>query len=157
MMKIGNKAPSFTLVNQDDEKVSLKDFAGQWLVLYFYPRDNTPGCTTEACEFTSSLKAFQGLNARIVGVSPDTTDSHARFIKQHKLKVTLLSDPQHKMMERYQAWGEKILYGKTTRGVIRSTVLIDPDGRVVHHWKRVRAAGHALKVKEKLAGLQEDE
>ena len=157
MIKIGNKAPAFSLVNQDDQKTSLSDFAGQWLVLYFYPKDDTPGCTTEACEFTASLKDFESLNAHVVGISPDSTQSHVEFIKKFKLKISLLSDPQHTMMEKYQAWGEKNMYGKISVGVIRSTVLIDPNGKIAHHWKRVKTAGHAQKVNEKIAELQKDE
>ena len=157
MIKISNKAPAFTLANHKGEKVSLKDFAGQWLVLYFYPKDDTPGCTTEACEFTASLKAFETLNAHVVGVSPDSPQSHVKFINKYKLKISLLSDPQHTMMEKYQAWGEKNMYGIKSVGVIRSTVLIDPNQKVAHHWKRVKTAGHAQKVNEKIVELQKDD
>ena len=157
MITIGNKAPAFSLVNQDDQKTRLGDYAGQWLVLYFYPKDDTPGCTTEACEFTDSLKAFETLDAQVVGVSPDSPQSHVKFIKKYKLKISLLSDPQHSMMEEYQAWGEKNMYGIKRVGVIRSTVLIDPNQKVAHHWNRVKTAGHAQKVKEKISELQKDE
>jgi len=103
------------------------------------------------------LKAFETLKAQVVGVSPDSPQSHVNFIKKFKLKISLLSDPQHTMMEKYQAWGEKNMYGKITVGVIRSTVLIDPNGIIAHHWKRVKTTGHAQKVNEKIAELQKDE
>lgn len=153
-IKLGNKAPAFTLVNQDGEKVALKDYHGQWVVLYFYPKDDTPGCTTEACEFTSHLREFSKLDATIIGVSPDSPESHTKFIKKYKIKIPLLSDPGHRMIVKYGAWGEKTMYGKKTHGVIRSTVLIDPQGRIAHHWPKVTAAGHAEVVHEALAEYQ---
>ena len=151
---IGAKAPGFTLLDQDEKKVSLASLSGRWVVLYFYPKDDTPGCTTEACEFTDGLSAFEGLDAVVLGCSPDTPASHRKFIAKHGLKVRLLSDPEHSVMAAYGAWGEKSMYGKKVTGVIRSTVLIDPQGRVVHLWPNVKAAGHAEKVRETLAGLR---
>jgi peroxiredoxin Q/BCP len=151
---IGKKAPPFALPNQDGKKLSLKDLAGQWVVLYFYPRDDTPGCTTEACDFTSMFSDFRGLEATILGVSPDSPESHRRFVDKHGLKVTLLSDADHALMQKYGAWGLKKNYGKEYEGVIRSTVVIDPDGKVAHHWPNVKAAGHAAKVKERLRELR---
>lgn len=153
-IEVGKKAPAFTLENQEAEKMKLGDFPGQWLVLYFYPKDDTPGCTTQACEFTAGIKQFEKLDATVVGVSPDSPEEHQKFIAKHKLKVTLLCDPTHAMMEKYGAWGEKNMYGKITIGVIRSTVLIDPTGKVAHHWKKVKSAGHAESVRKKLAELQ---
>lgn len=153
MIEIGKRAPAFTLQDQDGEKARLADYAGEWLVLYFYPRDDTPGCTIEACDFTAGIKRFEKLDARVVGVSPDSPESHAKFVAKHGLKVRLLSDPTHAMMEKYGAWGEKTLYGKKSMGVIRSTVIVDPDGKVAHHWKKVQAKGHAEKVREKLTAL----
>jgi peroxiredoxin Q/BCP len=151
---IGAKAPGFTLLDQDEKKVSLASLAGRWVVLYFYPKDDTPGCTTEACEFTDGLSAFEGLDAVVLGCSPDTPASHRKFIAKHGLKVRLLSDPEHSVMAAYGAWGEKSMYGKKVTGVIRSTVLIDPQGCVVHLWPNAKAAGHAEKVRETLAGLR---
>ena len=153
MITVGKKAPSFTLSNQDDDPVRLADYRGQWVVLYFYPRDDTPGCTKEACEFTAGIRGFQTLDAVVLGCSPDLPDRHRAFVKKYRLKVTLLSDPTHAVMEKYGAWGEKVLYGKRTVGVRRSTVLIDPVGIVAHHWRVARAAGHADKVQEKVAEL----
>ncbi len=154
MLAIGKKAPAFRAVDQDGKPVSLANLAGRWTVLYFYPKDDTPGCTTEACEFTSSIRDFDGLDAAVVGVSPDSPERHRKFIAKHGLKVRLLSDPEHAMMTAYGAWGEKTMYGKKVTGVIRSTVLVDPAGRVAHHWPRVKAAGHAAKVRETLADLR---
>ena len=153
MIQIGRPAPSFTLLDQDDRKVSLADFAGRWVVLYFYPRDDTPGCTTEACDFTEGLRAFGKVDAVVLGCSPDSTESHRSFRKKHGLKVVLLSDPTHRVMQKYGAWGEKTLYGRKSVGVIRSTVLIDPRGKVAHHWPRARAKGHADAVRAKLEEL----
>ena len=153
MIEVGKKAHAFTLPDQDEQQVKMSDYAGRWVVLYFYPRDNTPGCTKEACEFTDGLEQFEALDAVVLGCSPDTPQSHRKFIEQHELGVTLLSDPEHKAMEKYGAWGEKKMYGKVRQGVIRSTVLIDPKGKVAHHWKNVRAAGHAEKVRQKLEEL----
>lgn len=152
-VETGKKAPAFTLPNQDGEKVKLSDYGGQWVVLYFYPRDNTPGCTKEACEFTDNLKQFDKLNATVLGVSPDSVESHQKFIEEYNLKIDLLSDPDKKVLEKYGAFGEKKMYGKVTKGVIRSTFLIDPKGKIAHEWRNVRAAGHAEKVKERLAEL----
>ena len=153
-IKEGTKAPAFTLPDQDGESVSLSDFKGSWVVLYFYPKDDTPGCTVEACEFTDGISELEGLNAVVLGCSPDLPEMHRKFIAKHNLGVRLLSDPDHGVMETYGAWGEKTLYGRVSLGVIRSTVLIDPEGRVAHHWKKVTAKGHAEKVREKLAALQ---
>jgi thioredoxin-dependent peroxiredoxin len=153
-VEIGKPAPKFSLEDQDGTKVSLADCRGRWVVLYFYPKDDTPGCTTEACEFTEGIEAFEGLDAVVLGCSPDSPEKHRKFIAKHELKVRLLSDPDHRVMEAYGAWGEKSMYGKTTVGVIRSTVLIDPEGRVAHHWKKVSAKGHAAKVRERLEELQ---
>jgi peroxiredoxin Q/BCP len=154
-MQTATKAPAFTLTSAAGEKVSLKDQAGRWVVLYFYPKADTPGCTTEACEFTDSIADFRDMQAMVIGVSPDKPEALAKFAEKHHLDVLLLSDPQHKVMSRYGAWGEKKMYGKTVEGVIRSTVLIDPKGKVAHHWPNVKAKGHAAKVKARLAELRE--
>ena len=155
MLQPGKKAPAFVLPDQDGEKVRLADLAEQWVVLYFYPRDDTPGCTIEACDFSKGLKGFEKLDARVYGCSPDTAESHQKFIAKFRLGISLLSDPSHRTMEKYGAWGEKNMYGKVTQGVIRSTVIIDPAGRIAHHWKKVQSKGHAEKVREKLLELQE--
>ncbi len=148
----GKKAPAFTLTDTDGNKVSLKDFHGSDLVVYFYPRDDTPGCTKEACGFRDLWKPLQKAGVNVVGVSPDGAESHAKFVKKYKLPFTLLSDPERKMMEKYGAFGEKMMYGKKTMGVIRSTVWVGPNGKVLKHWKRVsKAADHPAKVLEALS------
>jgi len=152
-IEVGKKAPAFTLVDETSAKIKLSDLAGQWIVLYFYPKDDTPGCTVEACEFTSGLSGFGKLDAAVFGCSADSPESHRKFIAKYKLKVKLLSDPDHAVMEKYGAWGEKTNYGKTSMGVIRSTVLIDPTGKVAYHYATVKAAGHAEQVRAKLAEL----
>jgi peroxiredoxin Q/BCP len=149
----GRKAPAFTLEDSKGNKVSLKDLAGRDVILYFYPRDDTPGCTKEACGFRDHWKKIQKRGATVIGVSPDSPASHQKFAKKYKLPFTLLCDPDKKMMEKYGAFGEKMMYGKKTRGVIRSTVWIGPDGVVRKHWKKVgKAADHPDHV---LAALEE--
>jgi peroxiredoxin Q/BCP len=154
MIEIGKPAPDLSLKNQADQDVRLSDLGGQWVVLYFYPKDNTPGCTVEACEFTAGVEEFAALDAVVLGCSPDTTRKHRNFIDKFDLKISLLSDPDHKVMEKYGAWGEKKMYGRTFQGVKRSTVIIDPSGKVAHHWRSVRARGHAQKVRDKLEALR---
>jgi peroxiredoxin Q/BCP len=147
----GKKAPAFTLPDASGKKVSLSDFAGQHVVLYFYPRDDTPGCTKEACGFRDDMKKYEKLNAVVIGISPDGAESHAKFAKKFRLPFTLLSDPDKKVMTKYGAFGEKMMYGKKTQGVIRSTVWIGPDGKVRKHWRKVpKAADHPAKVLEAL-------
>jgi len=152
-LKVGAKAPAFTLPDQDDKPVKLADYKGQWLVLYFYPNDDTPGCTTEACDFTNGLKDFEKLDAVVVGCSPNTAESHRKFIAKYKLKLRLLSDPSHEMMQSYGAWGEKVLYGKKSIGMIRSTFVIDGEGVVRKVFPRVKVDGHAEKVLEAVQAL----
>jgi peroxiredoxin Q/BCP len=152
---VGKKAPELGVKDQDDKVVKLAEFKGSWVVLYFYPKDDTPGCTVEACDFTAGLKDFEGLEAVVLGCSPDSPESHRKFIAKYKLKVRLLSDPDHDVLEKYGAWGEKNMYGKVSMGVIRSTVIIDPTGKVAKHWPKVKAEGHAEDVKKSLETLQE--
>ena len=147
----GKAPPAFTLEDSDGKKVSLGDFAGKNVILYFYPRDDTPGCTKEACGFRDDWKEIQKLNAVVLGVSADSGESHRRFAAKYKLPFPLLSDPGRSTMEKYGAYGEKMMYGKKTVGVIRSTVWIGPDGKVKKHWARVAsAAEHPAKVLEAL-------
>jgi peroxiredoxin Q/BCP len=143
----GDKAPAFTLTDTDGATVSLKDFAGQKVVIYFYPRDDTPGCTKEACQFTD---LFGVKDAPVLGISADSQASHAKFRDKYSLTVRLLSDPGHKVMETYGAWGEKMMYGKKTLGVIRSTFIVDEKGKIARAWYSVKADGHAAKVLEEL-------
>ena len=148
----GDPAPAFTLPDQDGNPVSLDDFKGQRVLLYFYPKDDTPGCTKEACQFNDNLAEFQRADVPVIGVSPDGSGSHIRFRQKYGLGFPLLSDPRHEVMERYGAWGEKTMYGKQTVGVIRSTFLIGADGRIEKAWYNVRADGHAAKVLEEVGG-----
>jgi peroxiredoxin Q/BCP len=147
----GKKAPAFTLSDATGRKVSLTDFAGRDVILYFYPKDDTPGCTKEACGFRDAWSEIKRRKAVVLGVSPDGAESHQKFIDEYDLPFPLLSDPDHKVMTKYGAWGEKTMYGKKTVGVIRSTVWIGPDGKVRRHWKKVaNAAQHPDKVLEAL-------
>jgi thioredoxin-dependent peroxiredoxin len=147
----GDQAPAFTLPDQDSRPVSLEDFKGRKLLLYFYPADDTPGCTAEACQFNDNLHAFRTAEVPVVGVSPDDAASHQRFRSKYGLRFTLLSDPDHAVAEQYGAWGERNRYGRTIVGILRSTFLIDEEGKVERAWYNVKADGHAAKVLEELA------
>jgi peroxiredoxin Q/BCP len=148
----GKAPPMFTLKDQDGNKVALRDLKGQDVIVYFYPRDNTPGCTKEAQAFRDLWQEIQGKGAVVLGISPDGQESHRGFADDHGLPFPLLSDPDKKVMTKYGAFGEKMMYGKKSMGVIRSTVWIGPDGKVKKHWRRVsRAADHPAKV---LAALE---
>jgi peroxiredoxin Q/BCP len=147
----GKAAPAFSLKDAAGRTVSLADFAGKDVILYFYPRDDTPGCTKEACGFRDAWKEIGKLNAVVLGVSADDATSHQKFATKYKLPFPLLSDPTRKTMTTYGAYGDKVMYGKKTKGVIRSTVWIGPDGKVRKHWARVSdAAAHPEKVLEAL-------
>ncbi len=153
-LKIGNKAPDFKLPDATGDIVSLKDYKEKWLVLYFYPKDNTSGCTTEAIDFTGTLPEFKKLGASVIGVSPDSCKSHQKFIEKHDLAVTLLSDEEKTVMEKYGVWQLKKMYGKDYFGVVRTTLLIGPDGKIKHIWNNVKVAGHVQDVLNKLKELQ---
>ena len=153
-LKIGDLAPEFTLLDANLKKVSLSDFKGKYVILYFYPKDNTPGCTTEAIGFTGILPEFQKLDAEVLGVSPDSPESHAKFIEKKNLKVTLLSDREKEVLKAYGAWGKNMFRGKEYVGVIRSTFLINPEGKIVHIWPKVSVKGHPEEVKSTLKKLK---
>ncbi len=154
MIEVGKAAPAFTLKDATGAKVALKDLRGKPVVVYFYPKDDTPGCTTQACGIRDQWAEFEAAGAVVLGISPDDQDSHQKFAGKYDLPHTLLSDPDHKVMEKYEAYGEKVLYGKKTVGVKRSTVLVGPDGKVVKHWKRAQAKTHAEQVLKALSALQ---
>jgi peroxiredoxin Q/BCP len=155
MLESGTKAPAFTLSDATGKKVSLQDFAGRDVILYCSPRDDTPGCTKEACGFRDAWDELRELGVVVLGVSADDADSHQRFAVKYRLPFTLLSDPDRSVMTAYGAYGEKTMYGRKVVGIIRSTVWIGPDGRVRRHWARVaNAADHPGKV---LAALREGE
>ena len=147
----GKAAPAFTLKDADGNKVALKELRGKNVILYFYPKDDTPGCTKEACGFRDLWGDITKAGAVVLGVSADDAASHQKFVAKYKLPFTLLSDPERKVMETYGAWGEKMMYGKQVVGVIRSTVWIGTDGKIVKRWKRVpKAESHPQKVLEAL-------
>ncbi len=153
--KHGDPAPNFTLKDQSGEPHSLRDFGGRYVVLYFYPEDDSPSCTTQACEFRDHLPDFRGLKATVLGVSPDPSEAHAAFIRRHDLGFTLLSDTPGpdgvpRVAAAYGAWAQKTLFGRRYSGLVRTTCLIRPDGRVVARWDNVRVKGHASKVLEAL-------
>ncbi len=151
----GQAAPLFTLNDHNGEPWSLQNHSGKIVILYFYPKDDTPGCTKESCGFRDLDADLSDLNAMTVGISPDDANSHQQFIGKFNLPFTLLSDPDKSVMETYGAWGEKMNYGKTIIGVIRSTVIIGTDGKVIKHWKRVtKAETHPAKVLEVLQKLE---
>jgi peroxiredoxin Q/BCP len=153
MVEAGNVAPSFCLPDQDGREACLEEFLGRWVVLYFYPRDNTTGCTKEALDFTQSLEGFRSLGAEVLGISPDSPKSHQKFREKNGLAVRLLSDPEHRVLEAYGAWGAKKMYGKEYQGVLRSTAIVDPEGKIARIWKKVRVKGHVEGVKEALKSL----
>jgi peroxiredoxin Q/BCP len=153
-LKIGVKAPAFKLPDAEGNTVSLADYKGKWFVLYFYPKDSTSGCTTEAVDFTGSLPDFRSKNAEVVGVSPDSCKSHQKFIVKHSLMVTLLSDEEKTVLEKYGVWQLKKMYGKDYYGVVRTTFLIDPEGKIRHIWNNVKVNGHIDEVKNRLKELQ---
>ncbi|QQR55286.1 thioredoxin-dependent thiol peroxidase [Candidatus Peregrinibacteria bacterium] len=149
-LDLGDKVPDFKLPSSEGKEMSLHDFAGKKIVLYFYPKDDTPGCTVEACDFRDTQADFSKLNAVIVGVSKDSLNSHEKFIGKYKLPFVLLSDEDLKLMEAFGVWKEKTMYGKTALGVMRSTFLIDENGVLVKAWRNVKAAGHVQKVLQEL-------
>jgi len=145
-LQTGDAAPAFTLPDQDGKPVDLTSYRGRKLLVYFYPKDDTPGCTKEACQFNDALRGFEDVGVDVLGISADGADSHRRFRAKYGLGFALLSDGGHRVASQYGAYGEKLLYGKPTTGVIRSTFLIDEQGRVERAWYGVRADGHAAKV-----------
>lgn len=166
MLEVGQTAPSFCAQNQDDIEICSRDLIGKWIVLYFYPKDLTPGCTTQACDFTEQEAQFDDLDAIILGVSPDDTLKHRKFIEKKELTITLLSDTEKKMCEDYGVWQLKKFMGKEYMGVVRSTFIISPEGKLSAIWDKVNVRKkktvkgekieilHVNEVKEKLQELQ---
>lgn len=149
----GTAAPGFTLPRDGGGTVSLSDYAGKPVVVYFYPKDDTSGCTTEAIDFTGLSDAFAAAGATVIGISPDSVAKHDKFIKKHDLKVLLLADEQQEAANAYGVWKEKSMYGKTYMGIERSTFLIGADGKVAKVWPKVKVAGHAEEVLEAVKAL----
>ena len=152
MLDVGTAAPEFELEDQNGDVHRLADYRGRWVVLYFYPKDDTPGCTKEACGFRDNLDALGELNAAVLGVSADDRASHSRFAEKFGLTFPLLVDPGKDVLEAYDAYGDKNLYGRIVKGVKRVTYLIDPEGKVARVWPKVKAAEHAEEVRQVLAG-----
>ncbi|KAF5433412.1 peroxiredoxin Q/BCP [Candidatus Methanophagaceae archaeon] len=153
-LKEGDEAPSFCLPDKDNREICFTDFKGKWIVLYFYPKDNTSGCTREAVEFTATINEFETLDTAVLGVSPDSVERHYKFAEKHNLEVTLLSDVEHKVLEAYGVWQQKKMYGREFWGVVRSTFLIDPEGKVAYVWRKVKVKGHVEAVKSRVLELQ---
>ncbi|CUV65136.1 Peroxiredoxin [Sulfurovum sp. enrichment culture clone C5] len=154
MLKTSDTVPDFCLPNQDEEEICFRDIKGNWIVLYFYPKDNTPGCTTEACDFTAMVPDFRELSATVIGVSPDSPARHRNFITKQNLKITLLSDEKQELCNIFGVWQQKKMCGKEYMGVVRSTYIINPSGKIVASWGNVKVKGHTEEVKNKLKELQ---
>ena len=152
MLEVGTKAPDFTLNNKDGKPVSLHDFAGKRVVLYFYPKDNTPGCTRQACAFAGAYEAFKSMDAVVIGVSKDSVASHQKFAEKYDLPLVLLSDPERQAIEAYGVWQEKKNYGKVSMGVVRSTFVIGPDGVIEKVMPKVKPDTNAAEILEYLRG-----
>ena len=154
ILEVGEKAPDFTIPNQNGDIRNLKNFEGKWFVIYFYPRDDTPGCTVEAKEFTDLNQKFEKQGCVVIGISPDNEAKHCKFIEKHELNIELLADTDKTMLADYGVWQEKSMYGKTYMGVVRTTYLINPNGSVAEAWTKVKAKGHAEAVFERLVELK---
>lgn len=153
-LKTGIKAPNFKLPDASGEIVSLDQYKNKWVVLYFYPKDSTSGCTTEAVDFTGSLPEFNSLNTAVIGISPDSCKSHQKFIVKHNLAVTLLSDEDKTVLQKYDVWQKKQMYGKEYSGVVRTTFLIGSDGKIKYIWNNVKVKEHVQDVLRKVKELQ---
>jgi len=153
VLEVGDTVPDFCSINQDEEEICFRDIRGRWIVLYFYPKDNTKGCTLEAIDFTDSLDEFNSLDTTILGVSPDSPKRHRNFIEKQGLKITLLADEDKNLANLFGVWRLKRSYGREYMGIVRSTFIISPDGKIAHRWSSVRVKGHVEKVKERLSEL----
>jgi len=153
MLKEGDLAPDFCLPDEEGKEVCLSSLKGKWVILYFYPKDNTSGCTKEAISFTERIEDFKRLNAEVLGLSKDSVKSHLSFKNKHGLKVKLLSDESAEVLKKYGAWGKKKMYGREVEGTIRTTFLIDPNGRIRKIWRNVKVEGHVDQVFEALKEL----
>ena len=153
----GREAPSFCLPDSSGKKTCLSDFRGKWVVLYFYPKDNTPGCTLEAMQFSQAMEEFAKLGTQVIGISQDSPESHLKFIDRHDLSVLLLSDTDHEVLKLFDVWQPKTMFGKEFLGTVRTTFLIDPRGLIVEVWRKVSVKGHAEAVREALLSNQKKE
>jgi len=153
MLEVGDSVPDFCLPNQDEEEICFRDIRGRWIVLYFYPKDNTKGCTVEACDFSQKLPNFTTKGAIILGVSPDSPAKHRDFIEKQNLKITLLADEERDLCNKFGVWQMKKNFGKEYMGIVRSTFIINPEGIIAHRWKSVQVKEHARRVEDKLSKL----
>ncbi len=149
-LNVNDVAPQLGVLNQDGKEVKIENFLGKWLVVYFYPRDNTPGCSIEAMDFTKAKSEFTKLNCEILGISTDSVKSHCKFIEKKDLTITLLSDEEKKVVNAYGVWAPKKFMGREFLGIVRSTFLINPEGKIAHIWSPVKVKGHVNEVLEKL-------
>lgn len=149
-LKIGDQAPAFVGINQDENEIKLSDYIGKKLVLYFYPKDNTPGCTAESCNLSDNYELLTNKGLEVVGVSPDSTASHMKFIAKHNLKFNLIADTEKKILQSYGAWGLKKMYGKEYEGVLRTTFIIDEEGKIAHIFKKVKTKDHTNQILKEL-------
>ena len=154
-MDIGSEVPTFCLPDRAGKQACLSDFRGKWVVLYFYPKDNTSGCTREAMDFSEQLPNFEKYDAAVIGVSPDSPVSHQKFVEKHQLRVLLLSDENHEVAEKYDVWKLKRTFGKEYHGIERSTFLITPEGKLAQAWRKVKVNGHVDAVKRTLEALRQ--
>ena len=148
-----NKVPDFCLTNQNGNNICLSDYKGKWVVLYFYPKDNSKSCTLEAVSFKDNLNQLEDMGVEVIGGSPDSVKSHQNFAKKHNLEFALLSDTEHKILKKFGVWQIKKMYGKEYLGVVRSTFIINPEGYIEFEWRKVRVKGHVDEVKQKLTEL----
>ncbi|MEI6089983.1 MAG: thioredoxin-dependent thiol peroxidase [bacterium] len=154
-LKISAKSPDFSGKLQDESVISLTDFKGKWLVLYFYPKDNTPGCTVEACDFSDNMERITSTGAVVIGISPDSAKSHTNFIAKHNLEFNLIADTEKTIAIAYDVWGDKTLFGKAYKGIIRTTYIINPDGIIAEVFENVKVHGHVDQVINRLHKLIE--
>jgi peroxiredoxin Q/BCP len=152
-LKIGAKSPDFTGKIQDESVISSRDFEGKWLVLYFYPKDNTPGCTVEACDFSDNMERITSTGAVVIGISPDSTKSHTNFIAKHNLDFNLIADKDKTIAIAFDVWGDKTLFGKAYKGIIRTTFIINPGGIIAEAFENVKVHGHVDQVIKRLNDL----
>ncbi|MDA3866098.1 MAG: thioredoxin-dependent thiol peroxidase [Salinivirgaceae bacterium] len=149
-MNVGDKAPEFKALNQSNEPISLTDFRGKKVILYFYPKDNTPGCTAEACNLNDNYADLTDKGFEVIGVSPDSIESHQKFIAKFNLSFNLIADPDNEVINKYGVWGEKNMYGKKSMGLLRTTFIIDEEGKIEHIFKKVKTKDHTNQILEKL-------
>lgn len=153
-LNINDLAPQFSLLNHENKKISLNDFKGKWVIIYFYPKNNTPGCTIESIGFSNYSKEFQDLNATIFGISADSVESHFKFRERNKLNIMLLSDPSKELIKEYNSLSKRVLFGKELESIMRNTFLINPEGKISYIWKSVSVLGHVDAVLKKLKEFQ---